>query len=229
MVFFINDKKIRLTDKIEVLAKKFDMVYKNIAKAEASYLEGKVLIVSDSNQIINKFVNLIEGKEIPRLKSVTFLVKDASLTFKAVKRTFKIVQAGGGIVEKDDQILLIHRQGKWDIPKGKQDKGETVSKCALREVEEETGVKVKMKRKLKDSYHTYIRNSKRNLKHTHWYIMKCVDDSKMCAQAEEKIDEVRWCTLTEAKILMADSYYSLQHLLKKYEKTKRLMGKVNSL
>lgn len=116
----------------------------------------------------------------------------------------------------------------WDIPKGKLDKGETIEECALREVTEETGVKVKNKIKLMDSYHTYIRNSKRNLKRTHWYIMECVDDSEMCAQAEEKIDEVRWCSLYEAKTLISGSFSSLQRILSKYEKKRFKADRVNS-
>lgn len=219
MVFFINDKKIKLTENTKVLSKDFDCILKNVVKASPKQLIGKVLILGTQNNVINEFVDIIEGSKLKNLKSVTFLVPDKTKAFNAVKKKFKVVHAGGGIVEKDGKILLIHRQGVWDIAKGKLDKGETIEQCAEREVTEETGVKVKIDFKLMDSFHTYIRNSKRNLKHTHWYVMECLDDSKMCAQAEEKIDEVRWCTLSEAKSLLAGSYKSLQRIFKRYEKS----------
>ena len=49
---------------------------------------------------------------------------------------------------------------KWDLPKGKLDKGETIKECATREVEEETKVKVECKEKIISTWHTYTRNKK---------------------------------------------------------------------
>ena len=54
----------------------------------------------------------------------------------------RIIQAGGGLVlNEQNELLFIFRRGSWDLPKGKVDLGETIEACALREVEEETGVK----------------------------------------------------------------------------------------
>ena len=220
MVFFINDTKVRITEKIIALTKEYDIVLKNLKHAEPDHLEGKVLIVGTHKNVINEFVDIIEGNPLKKLKSITFIVSDKADTFNAVKSHFKLVKAAGGIVEKGNKILLIHRLGVWDLPKGKLDKGETIPQCALREVEEETGVKVKMKNKVCDSYHTYVRNKKRNLKKTYWYTMQCVDDKKMKAQAEENIDDVRWCSRIEVEELMKDSYESLKRVLKKYYKSK---------
>ena len=72
---------------------------------------------------------------------------------------FKIIKAGGGVVKNNnDQILFIYRLKKWDLPKGKLDKGETIRDCAKREVEEETKVKVNLKQKIISTWHTYTRN-----------------------------------------------------------------------
>ena len=55
---------------------------------------------------------------------------------------FTLVQAAGGLVENDEgKVLIIFRRGKWDLPKGKMDEGETPALCAIREVEEETGLR----------------------------------------------------------------------------------------
>lgn len=220
MVFFINDTKVRITENIIALTKEYDIVLKNVKHAEPDHLKGKVLIVGTHKNVINEFVDIIEGNPLKKLKSITFIVSDKEDTFNAVRSHFKLVKAAGGIVEKEDKILLIYRLGVWDLPKGKLEKGETVPKCAVREVEEETGVKVKLLYQICTSYHTYIRNKKRNLKKTYWYTMKCLDDKNMQAQAEENIDEVRWCSREEVEELMKDSYESLKRVLKKYYKSK---------
>lgn len=218
MVFFINDTKVRLTENIATLTKEYDIVLKNVRHAEPKHLKGKVLIVGTHKNVINEFVDIIEGNPLKRLKSITFIVSDKEDVFEAVKSHFKLVKAAGGIVEKGGKILLIHRLGKWDLPKGKLDKGETIPRCAIREVEEETGVKASLSDQICISYHTYVRNKKRSLKKTYWYSMKCVDDKKMKPQAEENIDEVKWCTREEAEERMSNSYESLKRVLKKYYK-----------
>ena len=49
---------------------------------------------------------------------------------------FNIIKAGGGVVNNNkNQILFIYRLKRWDLPKGKLDKGETIRECAEREVE----------------------------------------------------------------------------------------------
>ena len=52
----------------------------------------------------------------------------------------KIIAAGGLVTNENNELLMIFRRGKWDLPKGKLDKGETIEECAIREVEEETGI-----------------------------------------------------------------------------------------
>src|ERR1700730_7271010 len=61
---------------------------------------------------------------------------------RAVWKKFQVILAAGGLVmDQHKQVLLIHRKGKWDLPKGKLDKKESLEACALREVKEETGLK----------------------------------------------------------------------------------------
>ena len=63
---------------------------------------------------------------------------------KLLKHLFKklrVVTAAGGMVLNDkDEILFIYRKKRWDLPKGKTEKNETIESSAIREVEEETGV-----------------------------------------------------------------------------------------
>ena len=143
---------------------------------------------------------------------------------KKVVSEFKYQIAAGGIVENTNgKILLMKRLGKWDLPKGKLDKGETIEECALREIEEETGAAdLSVKSSFAETYHTYYRNEKWVIKHTHWYIVKCDDPSKLSPQFEEDIEQVAWVDFDTIDVLKIDTYPAIRRLLKLYRR--RLKG-----
>ena len=89
---------------------------------------------------------------------------------------FIMIEAAGGLVfNKDGHILMIFRNGKWDLPKGKLEIGESVEECAKREVEEECGIYgLDIIEKLLDTYHTYKLKGNKILKKTYWYKMNTV-------------------------------------------------------
>jgi len=92
-----------------------------------------------------------------------------------------------------NQILVIYRNNKWDIPKGKVEKDESTREAAIREVEEECGIKhLKLNDKLISTYHIYASKGGLILKKTNWYNMTCLVDQKLTPQKEEGIDEVKW-------------------------------------
>ena len=122
------------------------------------------------------------------------------------------------MVEKDGKYLMIYRRKVWDIPKGKLDKGESVKNCAVREVEEETGVKVKIDKKIDSVWHTYVTKKKYVLKKTHWYAMSCVNDKKMAPQKGEGIKKVEWMSMEEVRKALHDSYRSIRYVMQEYTK-----------
>ena len=107
---------------------------------------------------------------------------------------------------------------KWDLPKGKLDKGETIKQCAKREVEEETKVKVSCGKKILSTWHTYTKNKKFILKKTTWYMMESIDDSKMKPQKKEKIEKVEWMKKSSVDDILLNSYKTLNYLMKNYFK-----------
>ena len=114
-------------------------------------------------------------------------------------KQFNLVQTGGGlVVNEKKEVLLIHRRGKWDLPKGKLDKGASLKECALREVEEETGLSdLELGKMLTLTYHTYVEFGKHILKESHWYKMKCSSKQKLVPQTEEDITDIRWVKKTD--------------------------------
>lgn len=109
---------------------------------------------------------------------------------------YKCIGAAGGVVYNNKgQILVIFRRGYWDLPKGKIDKGETPEEAALREVNEETGLKqLSLGMLLCKTRHTYQLNGKRILKTTFWYRMDAADAS-LTPQREEDIEFAEWVDL----------------------------------
>jgi 8-oxo-dGTP pyrophosphatase MutT (NUDIX family) len=147
---------------------------------------------------------------------------ETELLWECFKRQFVEIPAAGGLVKSsDDSLLFIKRLGLWDLPKGKIDKGETPEIAAIREVEEECGVKgLRIIRLLGSTYHIYRSPFLKFpdnlvLKETKWFLMSCDDDQTLVPQSEENIDEVKWFALNELDVVMENTYLSLREFLSK--------------
>ncbi len=107
---------------------------------------------------------------------------------------YKILEAAGGLVYNEEgKVLMIFRRDFWDLPKGKIDPGESKEEAAVREVEEETGLKdIQLGELITETYHTYrTKKGNRILKRTYWFSMNA-PDQKLVPQAEEDIEEAIW-------------------------------------
>ena len=138
--------------------------------------------------------SMIHEMQQEKVHAGVFLHPDLTELKKAFFKKFVLIQAAGGLVENENgEWLLIHRRGKWDLPKGKLDEGEKLEDCAVREVEEETGLrKVKLISPLCITWHTYHEGTKFILKESHWYKMKVAGKQSLVPQTEEDILEVKW-------------------------------------
>jgi len=126
-----------------------------------------------------------------------------------------MIEAAGGLVfNKDGHILMIFRNGKWDLPKGKLEEGENKKQCAKREVEEECGiVGLDIIDKLLETYHTYNLQGKEILKRTYWYKMNTDFDGKLIPQIEEEITKVSWVDKDQISEKLKNSYRNISDLI----------------
>lgn len=142
---------------------------------------------------------------------------DLSNLKKAFWKRFNVVQAAGGIVlNEQDEILFMFRRGKWDLPKGKLDPGESLEECAVREVKEETGLsEVTLQHFLLTTFHTYEENSSHILKESYWYVMQAAGKQELIPQHEEDIYEVKWVRKEHLQEVLSNSYPSICDVINK--------------
>ncbi|HEV7331083.1 MAG TPA: NUDIX domain-containing protein [Flavisolibacter sp.] len=134
----------------------------------------------------------------------------------AFKAQLEVIQAAGGLVYTDqNELLLIHRLGHWDLPKGKLDEGETLEECALREINEETGADhLSLEKPLQVTYHTYHQGDRQILKESHWYLVKAAEKTPLTPQTDENVSECRWVPMEEIHPYIDGAFASVADVLK---------------
>lgn len=144
------------------------------------------------------------------------LTDDPKDFFKRMKSKIRIIEAAGGLVKNEDgKYLFIHRHGRWDLPKGKLEPKEKKKDAAVREVEEECGLKIKkLKDKVAKTYHVYEIKGKPVLKVSHWYAMEAKGNQKLVPQLEEGITEVRWIAKEDFSIVRANTFGNILEVIK---------------
>jgi 8-oxo-dGTP pyrophosphatase MutT (NUDIX family) len=131
----------------------------------------------------------------------------------------QIIAAGGLVTNPEGQILWIFRRGFWDLPKGKLDEGETIQTCAVREVEEETGIKnIRLHELLKFTNHTYFDThlNQEVVKRTYWFHMSISKEQKGIPQETEDIEKIEWHSLATAKHCLDKTYPTIIEVIEAY-------------
>jgi 8-oxo-dGTP pyrophosphatase MutT (NUDIX family) len=148
---------------------------------------------------------------------ISIKAPSAAAIDKALQQTFRTITAGGGVVYNEQgAILMIFRNGFWDLPKGKLDEGESIEECAVREVQEETGLQqVTLGKHLHTSLHTYELKGKHILKVTEWYEMHTTSQMQLIPQGEEGIEKAEWVQPDHIKPYLSNTYPSIIDALQK--------------
>ncbi len=150
------------------------------------------------------------------MQEISFKHYDLDKLFSDFKSYFKYIEAAGGIVKNNkNELLVIHRLGVPDLPKGKIEKGETPIQTAIREVEEECGISnLQIDEEIEPSYHIYFLKNKYVLKKTYWFKMTYLGDEKPIPQTEEDILSVEWCNSSQIADYKNKTYISLKKYFK---------------
>jgi 8-oxo-dGTP pyrophosphatase MutT (NUDIX family) len=163
---------------------------------------------------LNKLIKKINNGE---LLYVNLYHKNEEAIEKFLRKKLPLVEAAGGLVYNDKrEILFIYRNKKWDLPKGHIDEGESHEAAAIREVEEETGVKdIVVKRYIMKTYHVFKRNGKFKLKATYWYEMYTDYSGDLKPQKSEGIKKVKWKNFEKSQKALRNSYENIKLLFPK--------------
>jgi ADP-ribose pyrophosphatase YjhB (NUDIX family) len=146
---------------------------------------------------------------------IFLLDENPGKVFELLLDKCKLIEAAGGLVKNDKgELLMIFRNEKWDLPKGKIEKGESPEIAAVREVEEECGIgMLTIIRPLSPTYHTYLHKEKFVLKKTYWYEMTCADNRALTPQVEEGISEVKWMNEADVKMALENTFHSIADVI----------------
>ena len=183
-----------------------------------------VFITSDAKMLV-KNCQQLEGLNVDKIISelesddiggLIVLVKNENKSWKKLSSYFENIDAAGGIVYNENgKMLFIHRLGKWDLPKGKREKGEEIERCAKREIEEECQVnQLNIIRSLPSTYHCYFYKGSWVMKKTYWYEMKTTYKGKLVPQKEEGIEKVEWLGIKDLDQVYNNTYLSIKEVLK---------------
>jgi 8-oxo-dGTP pyrophosphatase MutT (NUDIX family) len=205
-------------------------MYKKIYFGEAIIIihnEESTPTLSQSNKVFfkeiiqpsKKFLKSLQENFAADMKeNYSFYVDDVEQFFKKFSEAYTSIDAAGGIVQNNEkEVLFIYRLGKWDLPKGKIEAGETPAIAAAREITEETGVSgLTLTEPICKTYHIYPAFNKTFLKTSHWFHFTTIDDAQLIAQTEENITEVKWIATKDIKEPVTNTYQNIKDVLSTY-------------
>lgn len=135
-------------------------------------------------------------------------------------KKIKIIAGGGLVSNENNELLMIFRREKWDLPKGKQDDDESIEACAIREVQEETGLTdIHIGSLTGITFHEYFdeRFTKKNvLKESHWFAMSVKGVPRLIPQTAEDIEKAEWCNEEKVSVYLQNSYPNIIEIVQKW-------------
>ncbi len=174
--------------------------------------------ISTNLKVVNfevvKLKKLVKGLFNEEINGICLICSDIEKDFEAFISKFKIQKAAGGKVENfHKEVLFIYRFDKWDLPKGKLEKDESIEECAIREVEEECGVSnLVIQKPLETTYHIFQRKNKTIFKITYWYLMRTTYTGNLTPQLEEGIEQVAFKNEAEIEQALTNTYENIKLL-----------------
>ena len=188
------------------------------------YKEKPIIISDKKSDLKNSLIidpKLVENLDLlkiltkKKINSIGVFSNEFDIIINVFKKKFpEIIAAGGKVINNKSEILFIYRNKKWDLPKGKAEKNEIISETAIREVQEETGIKnLSIIKPLDKTYHIFKRGSKNYLKSTYWFEMKSDYNGKFKPQKKEGIKRVEWIGVENLSYILPKSYANIRLLI----------------
>lgn len=174
--------------------------------------------VISANEINNCEIDLtLKLQEIELNKNIIIHCSNLEKDFERLFRNYEKVNAAGGIVKRKNKYLFIKRNGFWDIPKGKVENDEVLEAAAVREIEEECGLKTPVIADLiLTTLHTYDYHGTPSIKKTYWYALNYQGPKDLIPQEEEGITKVEWFEKSEWGKIRKNTFLSIIEVLDTY-------------
>ncbi len=195
---FFNDQIVFLTDDMDHL-----------------YIDKKIMFYTYSSfENLKSYMEKFQNN--PTIRQVYMYHEDIAHLEAEFKSLFEYCETAGGLVfNNEDNILFIKRFGKWDLPKGKIEKGEKIEEAAKREVHEECGISnLVIKNSLCSTYHVYIKNEITYLKKNHWFTMFYDGNEELTPQLDEGVEFAKWFDKYDINAITENTYPSIIDILK---------------
>ena len=196
------------------------------------FIDHRPVLFISNEELSTKYGFIVWGKDVSSFKEIKTHLKginidnplqivceDVKSAYKICFQDFKKITAAGGIVESKDGFLLIKRKGMWDLPKGKiNKKKETIEAGAIREVEEECGIKAPtIDAFICKTIHSYKYKNDPVLKKTHWYYMHYEGNDELIPQEDEGITKVAWKSYEKMMGMRGKTFGSINEVLDKFK------------
>ena len=172
------------------------------------------------------FKNIIRIIRTTRVKRLYLMHDNPKKLLSGFKKKLPVTIAAGGVLQHEEgKLLFIYRKKRWDLPKGRVDKGETLEGAAKREVKEETGVKkIKVGKPAGVTYHVFKRNNRYQLKETHWFFMKTSYEGVLTPEIKEDITKATWKNKSKTAKAIKNTYPNIEDLFDKSKLMEALFG-----
>ncbi len=186
-------------------------------KIQNIFVKNPTAVWVERDTISVVFDKVLEAKQ-QNIQALIFEANDLTGVWEAFCSNFQCrVAAGGVVINNQKEVLMIFRNEKWDLPKGHLEKGETIAQCAVREVEEECGIRnLELVEKIIITYHTYPYKGEEVLKENHWFLMRYTGNQLLKPQLEEGITKVEWKSKKEAEVCLQNSYGSIKDVFQSH-------------
>ncbi len=214
-----NSATLRLVSKDKVMTRMYEVYMLNrlvLFTEKWTGSKSSFVIHEPDDKVLKDLASMI--RKHPYLKQLELTSNNVESLWMRYCLMYREILAAGCLVEnRRGDLLWIERNGKWDLPKGKVEKSESIEQAAIREVQEETGIgSLSIVSDLGKTYHTYDENGTPFLKTTFWFHARHDGErTKGEPQSEEGITSVQWHAQPTDSSILKKAYPSLIHLSQK--------------